>query len=200
MQVGIAKRALFNDPHCGDECAYWQIGGKTILCVVDGLGHGPDAEAAGKAAVDYVGRHLSDDLPDIFGSCDLALRRTRGVAMGIAVIHEEKGTLTYAGVGNTRAMIVRWHDPEPGDGKTCQLSGNWGIVGSGYRKLSFEIVPLKRGDLVVLYTDGLKEVIDMSRYDDACRADVRRLADKILRDWGREMDDGAVLVYRSETT
>jgi len=56
--------------------------------------------------MDYVAEHLEDPLPALFAGCDRAIRHTRGVAMGVAVIDKEAGTLTYAGVGNTRALIT----------------------------------------------------------------------------------------------
>jgi len=229
MPVTIAKRAFPGDPqHCGDECAYWHSGGKTTLCVVDGLGHGEQAQRAAQAAVDYVAHHLAQPLVDIFAGCDLALRRTRGVAMGIAVIivgggkdedeneNKDAGTLTYAGIGNTRAMIVRSEHPivqlddnydivrrasniqHPVPSTVVRLSSNYGIVGGGYGRLSPETAPLGPGDLVVLYTDGIPELMDILDYDAALRADVGQLAEKILQDWGRGTDDAAVLVFKSE--
>jgi len=105
MQVAVAKSSFLNDPHCGDQAGHWQTGPKTTLCVADGIGHGEDAERAARAAMDYVAEHLEDPLPALFAGCDRAIRHTRGVAMGVAVIDKEAGTLTYAGVGNTRALI-----------------------------------------------------------------------------------------------
>jgi len=198
MRVAIAKRALNHDPHCGDECGYWQSGSKTTLCVVDGLGHGEHAERAAKAAVQYVGRHLTESLDELFASSNQALRNTRGVVMGTAVIDEDANTLTYAGIGNTRAMIVGEPHGKDADGRTIILSSNYGIVGGGYKTLSSETAPLRAGDLVILYTDGVEETIGVSRYDDALRADLQRLAKRIIKDWGRETDDAAVLVFRYE--
>jgi len=207
VRVAMVKRALHDAPHCGDGCGYWRGGGQTILCVVDGLGHGPYAEKAARAAIDCVTRHLSESLPDIFAVCNEAIRGTRGVAMGIAVIDEEAQQLTYAGIGNTRALIARGRPPAPIDrhgtgpcrrvaeGRTIRMSSNWGIVGGGYKTLTPETVPLMPGDLVILFTDGLAEAIDLAGYNDALRADVQRLAGKILGDWGRETDDAAVLVF-----
>jgi len=206
--LAITKCPFLGETHCGDDCVYWQSGREITLCIVDGLGHGQHAERAAKAAVDYVAHHLTEPLVDIFAGCDRALRRTRGVAMGIAVIvvgeeddeDEEAGTfvslsrttLTYAGIGNTRAMIVRREHP------VVRLPGNYGIVGGGYRRLSPATVPLNPGDLVILTTDGIKERCDLLGYGDALRGDVQQLAERILQDWSRETDDAAVLVFRNE--
>lgn len=189
MPVAIAKCALNGGPHCGDEGAYWQTGSTTTLCIADGLGHGEQAEKAAHAAVGYVADHLSEPLPAIFAGCDSAIRRSRGVAMGIAVIDEEARTLTYAGIGNTRAMIA--------GARSGGLVSDPGIVGGGYKTLAPETMPLASGDLVIMSTDGVEEVIDMSRYQGALRTDLRRLAEQILQDWRTETDDAAVLVFRS---
>jgi len=192
VQVAVAKRAFEDSPHCGDDCAYWQSGCRATLCVVDGLGHGKGAERVAKAALDYAARHLSESLPDLFAGCDQALRGTRGVTMGIAIVDECAGTLTYAGIGNTRITII-------GE-KTICLHSSYGIVGGGYKRLSPKTVPLIPGDLVILSTDGVAETVDLSGYDKALRADVRWLAEKILEDWCRETDDAAVLVYRASSS
>ena len=196
MQVAIAKRALNDDPYCGDECGYWKTGNKTVLCVADGLGHGEHAESAARAAMQYVGNHLSQSLDELFAGCNQALRNTRGVVMSTAIIDEDTGTLAYAGIGNTRAMIVGEPRAKNIDGRTIILSSDYGIVGGGYKTLSPETVPLIAGDLVILYTDGVEEMIGVSRYDDALRADLQRLAERIIQDWGREADDAAVLIFR----
>ena len=190
MQVAIAKRALHDSSHNGDQGGYWQSDGKTTLCIADGLGHGIEAEKAAQAAIEFVARHFLEPLPDVFAGCNVAIRSTRGVAMGIAVIDEDTGTLTYAGIGNTRAMIV--------GADIVRLVSNHGIVGGGYKTLLPRGVSLMPGDLVVLSTDGLPEIIDMSGYGTDLRRDVHLLAEKIIRDWRRETDDAAVLVCRYE--
>jgi len=200
MQVGIAKRPLNDAPHCGDECGCWKHGGKTTLCVVDGLGHGEYAETAAKAAMNYVALHRSQALPKIFAGLHPKLRDMRGVVMGIAVINEDLGSLTYGGVGNTRAMIFREPGPEFPGGKTVRLAGNSGVVGWNYKSLILETGILMPGDLVLMYTDGLAEFIDISGYDKALRRDVQALAEKILQDWNLDRDDAAVIVSRRDVS
>ncbi len=161
-----------------------------MLCMADGLGHGFYAERAAKAAVDYVGRHLNAPLADIFAGCDQALRRTRGVAMGLAVINEAAEELSYAGIGNPRAIVV-------GE-QISRLRNDYGIVGGGYRSLSVETLSFRPGDLVILATDGIMETVDVSTYNSTERSNVQQLANRILSDWHRDTDDAAVLVGRSE--
>lgn len=149
MQVAVSLRPLHAGPYCGDVVGYWSDGVTTTLAIIDGLGHGKFAEIAGKAALSFIENHLDQDVSEIFSGCSDAIRDTRGVAMGIARINEIGGALTYSGVGNTRAMII--------GKKTSRLSGNNGIVGVDYQKLSVENGRLDAGDLVFLYTDGLRE-------------------------------------------
>lgn len=158
--------------------------------MIDGLGHGKGAEQAALAALDFLEGHHHGPLLEVFATCDKALRDTRGVAMGIAVADPAAWTLTYAGIGNTRAMVV-------GE-ETTRLTCHYGIVGGGYRKLKTETVPLTPGDLVIMYTDGIEELIDLSDYDETLCAEVGRLAERILEDWRRETDDAAVLLFRNE--
>jgi len=191
-RVGIARRAFYDAKECGDACGYWEPDGKLVMCVIDGLGHGPLAAAAADAALDCVAADPAQPLPVIFENCDAALVGTRGAAMGIASVDNATGILTYAGVGNTRIAI----------GRTSAkiLTNNNGIVGDGlrFRRLSTRTVPLSPNDLVLMYTDGLKTGIGLGDYGHALFADPQRLAERILQDWRRGTDDAAVLVFANE--
>jgi serine phosphatase RsbU (regulator of sigma subunit) len=187
MQIATIKHAVNNAPYCGDECGYWEKGTKTVLCIIDGLGHGEKAEIAAQAAVKYIAAHQSESLQEIFAGCDRELRETRGAAVGIAVIDEEKGELTYAGIGNTRAVAV--------NSGIFRLGSDYGIIGGGYKTLTPETISIGKGALVIMSTDGVEEVIDLSRYD-LIAVDLHKLAEMIIKDWRIERDDAAVLVYK----
>ncbi|MBW1750863.1 MAG: SpoIIE family protein phosphatase, partial [Deltaproteobacteria bacterium] len=76
-------------------------------------------------------------------------------------------------------------------------SSHNGIVGGGYKTLRTETVPLAPGDLVIMYTDGIEELIDLSGYNETLRADLEQLTETIIEDWRCKKDDQAVLVFRS---
>jgi len=186
--IAVIKRPL-EEPHCGDQAGYWETASKAVLCIVDGLGHGKGAELPAKAAIDFVGRHYLEPLPEIFARCDKVLSRTRGVAMGIAVVNKKADSLTYAAIGNTRAWVL--------GRRTKPLGNNYGIVGAGYKTLTPHTVPFTTGQMLILATDGITENIDLSACDHSPKADVSRLAEKIVRNCKNKTDDIAVLVFKN---
>ena len=118
--------------------------------------------------------------------------------MEIAIIDEGQDKLTYAGIGNTKLMIVESHSHSASKEKIVWLTSNYGIVGHGYKQLLPETVPLIPNNIVILSTDGLEEMIDMSGYKTALRKDVQKLGEKIMQDWRRKLDDAAVMIFRRE--
>ena len=189
MSIGLIKRARNDDAFCGDAYGHWRARSKTTLCIVDGLGHGQQAETAARAAIDYIDSRAFLPLAELFTGCNKALRGTRGAAMGVAVIDETLGNLTSAGVGNTRAMVS--------GASKARLVSSHGIVGAGYRSLLMEVLPLHRGDLVILTTDGIRADLDVAAYHPALLRDPQVLAETIVHEWRREpYDDAAVLVFQ----
>lgn len=118
--------------------------------------------------------------------------------MAIAVIDGSPGTLTYAGVGTNRGMIVRAPRPVLAKREIVHLLSSFGIVGGGCSKMSPHTGLLMPGDLVILVSDGIKERFDasVSDSDKVLNVDVAQLAERILQDWGRDTDDAAVLALR----
>lgn len=189
LRIEAVQRALMQAPACGDQFDYWQHASGWTLCLVDGLGHGELAQIAALAALDYVRAHLEEPLEALFKGCDLALRGTRGVAMSVARIDAE-GSLECAGIGNTQVRIWRRN---PAD-KSIRLSGNYGIVGGGYRSLKPERLQLEPDDLLILHSDGISDRFDLKEIEHDLLEDPGLLAAHLLSNWGRSLDDAAVMV------
>ncbi|MGK5094786.1 SpoIIE family protein phosphatase [Deltaproteobacteria bacterium TL4] len=190
MEIFHTTRALCGDSHCGDMCYIKEYEQKTILTVIDGLGHGIFAEAAAFEAVAYLTKHDQETMKDIFFGCSAAINSTRGVAMGIGIVNLKENTLTFGGIGNVELIIV---------GKNSKRSGSDpGIVGVRYRKLNPVVLPFEPGDLAVLYTDGIHRNMDLSQYADVNPVDLSKLAERILNDWGKAHDDQGILLCKRE--
>ncbi|MCQ1534382.1 SpoIIE family protein phosphatase [Methanosarcina sp. KYL-1] len=188
MNIGTATRSFYNDPHCGDQYGWWENDERITLCLADGLGHGIEAEKAAKAAIDYISRNLCEPLPQIFSRCDKAIRHTRGVAMSIAIIDKNNSTLTHGGIGNVSVMVK--------GRKKTKLSSDWGIIGGGYRKLHTNTVDLAHDDLVLMWTDGISEHLDISGYEEFLCRNVQKLANRILEDHAKVTDDATIVIYQ----
>ncbi|QTA77957.1 Chemotaxis protein, CheC-like [Desulfonema limicola] len=188
MPAAIQKRAFENQSYCGDECAWWEDEKKITLCIVDGLGHGQEAETAARQAIDYVKQHLHKPIEEIFAGCNISIRDTRGAAMGIAIINKTEKTLTYAGIGNTRAVVLNT--------KPVRLSGNYGIIGGGFKKITPETIPVQDGSIVVMFTDGIEEMVDLAEFNSLLSQDMEIMAQKIIQK-SRKNDDSAVMVFQT---
>lgn len=85
------------------------------------------------------------------------------VTLFYGVIERASRRLAYARAGHDRPVLLR-------DGKTLELGGQGhplGVFGQGLFQVSEEHLQLNPGDRLVLYTDGLTDVMDASgqRYD-----------------------------------
>ena len=197
-QIGVASvspdlahavRPMRGESVSGDRCALWQRGTQLTLAVADGLGHGPGAAHAAEAAIHCIGTHLDVSCTEIFAACDHALRRTRGVALALAVIDRECNALTLASVGNIRAVLLT-------AGADLRLGGACGIVGGGFRDLAPETHTLADGDMLCLYTDGFQELLPLRELLLDWRVDAQQHVGTAFSRWAGGHDDAGLLLYR----
>jgi serine/threonine protein phosphatase PrpC len=188
VQVAFASQALGESDFCGDQVGFWVRDSFATLCVVDGLGHGPEAERAAKAIVNYVGQNLDASPQILFAGADEAARDTRGAAMGLVYVDLEKQLLTHVGVGNTRALLLERKARKP----KILFSTN-GIVGAGYQKLKPETVSFEPDDLLFLYTDGFPTHVDVAHLIGR-EGNLDDVATEFLLKSALGTDDAAVLI------
>lgn len=166
--------------------------GAALFGVVDGLGHGPDAAAAALRAVDTVKRASAERLEVLIQLCHRVLDGTRGVAMTLARVDFEAGTLSWTGVGNVTADLVAKAPTGLQVRSSARLTG--GIV--GYRMPEIrpaQVLPIRPGDLLVITTDGIAEDY-LDHIDFASSAVV--IAEGLLGKHAKETDDAMVLAAR----
>jgi negative regulator of sigma-B (phosphoserine phosphatase) len=187
ISFGIARRSANAAEVCGDMAGWWSRDGIERVAIADGLGHGRDAAAAAAAALQAVEAWPGNDLPSLFQHMNVALKQTRGAAVGVAAVEWATGQITYAAVGNTRAALF--------GARATYLDGYAGIVGGGYRRLSPVVLPFQSGDVLALWTDGLDERLDLINADHAA-AGMNGMASRLLDRFARGHDDRCVVVAR----
>jgi serine/threonine protein phosphatase PrpC len=161
---------------------------RTLIAVMDGLGHGPEAHRAAAAATAAITEIPDASLPSLFEHCHEALRRTRGVVMTIASIAAD-GQVEWMGVGNVGGMVVRSAPPYPHESVVARA----GIVGYRLPYLYRGSARLDAGDLLVMATDGIRNDF-VSSLDPALPPHI--IASQILEGHSRDYDDALVVVAR----
>jgi len=178
---------------CGDDWALLSWHGRHALFVVDGLGHGPDAAIAARAAVDAASKAMQLPAIDLIAAVHDALRPTRGAAAAVAVLEPGKQLCTYCGVGNIAASIRA-------DGASRSMVSHNGILGHQVRKIADFTYPFPRGALCIAHTDGISARWDLSAWPGLEQRHPSLVAGVLFRDHARERDDATVVAVRNEET
>jgi hypothetical protein len=161
-----------------------------LAAAIDGVGHGADAAAAAHVASYALEHAAARDIAAIVRECHEALAQTRGAAMSLARVDCREHTITWLGIGNVEARLLRSHQPAPA-AESLLLHG--GIVGHSLPRLAPQTIRVSRGDLLIFATDGIRrDFADCLVPTGSCR----EIAERVLQQYGLGSDDALVLVAR----
>jgi serine phosphatase RsbU (regulator of sigma subunit) len=192
IEWGVSTRAYPGQTESGDRHVVAPFEGGVLLAALDGLGHGDEAAAAARTAVAVVQEHRSGSVISIVRQCHRALLGTRGVVMSLGSVSAADQTLTWLGVGNVEGVLLRGDPAASPSREVLLLRG--GVVGYQLPQLFATVLPIARGDVLVLATDGVRSdfIAGLSAADEAPQT----MADRILAQHGKGEDDALVLVAR----
>lgn len=161
-----------------------------LAAVIDGVGHGADAAAAAHIASYALEHSAAHDIATLVGECHDALGQTRGAAVSLARLDCREHTMTWLGIGNVEARLLRGRRPLPA---TESLLLHGGIVGHSLPRLAPQTIHLTRGDLLIFATDGIRrDFADFLVPSGSCR----EIAERVLQQNAVGTDDALVLVAR----
>ena len=126
---------------------------------------------------------------DLVRRCHEALRTTRGAVMSIASFDAERGTMSWLGVGNVEAILVRADTSVPAEA----VAMRGGTIGYILPPLNPRTLVVHPGDTLVLATDGIRH-----GFKDEVRAtrEPQEIADAIVANWSKTSDDACAVVAR----
>lgn len=191
IEYGTAGRALSGERVSGDRHVVCLFPDGALLAVIDGLGHGIEAAKAAAAAAAVLEGHAQEPVVPLVRRCHDALMATRGVVMSVVSISSLADTVTWLGVGNVDATLVRAGEAAKRSRETLLTRG--GIVGYQLPPLHASVIQIGADDILALGTDGLS-----SGFADALTPGEppQRMADRILDRYGKDNDDALVLIAR----
>ncbi len=191
IEWGVAARPLPGQTASGDLHLVKPLSKGVLLAAVDGLGHGDEATVAAQLAVTTLERNAEEPILSLFNRCHEALRMTRGVVLTLAALHPGEGTLSWLGVGNVEARLLRADVNANPRCESVLLRG--GVVGYQLPALRASVQPIFPGDLLVFATDGIRAGFAQGV---APGDPPQQIADGILTRHLKGNDDALVLVAR----
>ena len=175
---------------CGDAWTCYRTPERTVLIVVDGLGHGWEASEAAQEAVAIFRKRVESRPGEILSYVHEALRKTRGAVAAIAEIRPREGTLLYAGVGNISAVVLS-------RGTSRSLVSHNGTLGVATAKIQEFKSEWPSDGVLVLHSDGLHSRWDLSPYAGLLARHPAVIGGALLRDFRRQRDDASVVVVKA---
>lgn len=158
------------------------------VAVVDGLGGGEEAAKAADGAVRVIRSAPAQDPAELMRRTHVALQGTRGAVMALLTFNLASRSVSYVGVGNIGAQVFSAIPIKP-------ISKN-GIIGYRLPHLLKLAYNYNSGDTFVLFSDGISSRFNLDSTIDRS-LEPQRLAELILRHYGKENDDATVVVVRA---
>jgi anti-sigma regulatory factor (Ser/Thr protein kinase) len=191
LQLGVTQHSLHNDPACGDVWGLAISESRISVLMIDGLGHGPDAEAAAMSGASAFHRQPFMSPALQLDEMHHEMRGTRGGAVAVTQFDWHRDRLDFIGIGNIGATLI-------GNEKTRGLASHPGIVGLQYRKMQAFDYPQVSGQLLIMYSDGLQSRWNLRDYPGLMFRHPGVIAAVLHRDFCRGRDDVTVLVLALE--
>ena len=190
VEWALASRPFAAGGESGDACLVRELPRGALVAVADGLGHGPDAAAVARQALQALGDVADGNPISAMKRCHERLRASRGAVLTLAMFDTASDTVTWAGAGNVCGLLVRG---ERGAGPATEsLLLRGGVLGRWIPPLRAAIHAVTPGDTLALWTDGVRGNFPCARL----AADpLQASADRILAAHANG-DDALVLLVR----
>ena len=193
IESGFFTMPLPGQDVSGDSLLIKSFKNGILIAVVDGLGHGYEAAAAARIAIETLDTNASanEQIITMVRRCHEALKGTRGVVMSIAFLDLLDKKITWLGVGNIEGMLLRQDTNSVISHERLLLRG--GALGYQLLPLKEAVIPVIPGDTLVFVTDGIKSSFETSIN---LSENPQQIADNIMAQFARGTDDALVLVVR----
>jgi len=185
----LVKRALTQrEADCGDTGVIKEFDGQCFLGLVDVLGHGSEAHTVALIVQEYLEQNYRQELIDVMDGLHACLRGTRGAVAALCRLDTKTGKLIYIGIGN---ITVRVLGP-----RNSRLVSRGGIVGYMMSTLKEQTLKLFAGDVLVMYSDGIKEHFELSQSPEILTDTAKSIAVGLLNQFGKGNDDASCIALR----
>lgn len=160
---------------------------KTLVAVIDGLGHGNDANLPAQLAREQMILNIDIPIDNIMQKVHSSLKGTRGATISMAIIDTSKSVINYTGIGNIESWIIS------GNQKKSCISQR-GIVGHNIRSPRVQKLDFNKGDYLCMFSDGITTRWDIEDLDKNNHP--QKNAELIMDKYSKINDDASILIVR----
>jgi anti-sigma regulatory factor (Ser/Thr protein kinase) len=190
LEVGAVCLPKTGEEVPGDAWRLEASGDYRTIMVMDGLGHGPNAARAARAATEAFAAHPAATPSALMQLCHGALASTRGAAGAAARFAPAKKHGSFAGVGNIACRVES-------TGERRQLVSHSGTLGHVVRRVQEFEFDFPTGSLLILHSDGLATRWSSEDYPGLLAKHAGLIAGVLYRDHNRGTDDVTVVVLKN---
>lgn len=188
MDYFLDIRPLTKNRECGDTGIIKEFDHKLFIGIIDAAGHGKEAHGIAVTFKKFLENNYQQGLVVIMKGLHEHLKYTRGAVAGLFLLDLTTGKLKYVGVGNITARIFGTN--------TVRIVSRSGIIGYTIPTLREERTKLYNNDVLLLYTDGIKEHFELEDYPELLQDDARTIVTNIINKFGKKNDDAACIALR----
>jgi len=192
LELSVFSRPIPGQRYNGDAYFVKRYEDKIIFAVIDGLGHGQEAQEAAQAAVDCLENYYRRPFTEIFQLCHQRLKKTRGAAMSLCRINLKDRVMTHSGIGNVNTRV---YSSQAAPAPFC-INGTLGVA---MRMVKVDDYLLPEESTIIMFSDGISGRFSPDNLPGFPSLKPQRLANRIMDNYARDNDDATVIVGRSSS-
>lgn len=174
----------------GDGAVIRHVGGKTMVLLGDGLGHGEFAKQAVDAAIETFTHTNYAEPADIIREVHAAVKKTRGLVATVAILDHQTKKWQISGVGNIASRLQRGLEYK-------NYTSYNGIIGLNIpNRIENNLYEMEKFQQLILCSDGIKTRWDLVQYPTILKYDPMLLAAAIYKDHARRTDDMTIMIVK----
>ena len=116
------------------------------------------------------------------------LKGSRGAVAAFCCIHRQKQVVDYVGIGNITVRILGKNE--------IHMVPKDGIIGYMMTNASMKQVPFTRDDVLIMYTDGLKEHFSLGTCGELLSKSSQQIAESLHERYSKSSDDASCAVVK----
>jgi hypothetical protein len=188
VESAAVVRPKFGETVSGDAAFTMATDTGLLATVIDVVGHGKEAHELAVRMQEHLLANASGTLVEILSRLHEKYRGSRGASVGLCLVEPAHARLRFAGIGNT--VTRRFGMSE------SQLVSRDGVVGGTMRLPVETTISLSDGDVIVMYTDGVRAHFDASAYPRLQSDTPHAVAANIVHRFSKWHDDASCVAIR----